>query len=220
MKHRKKALIPLAATASLAILLTGCTTEEEPVEESTSEAVAEAPNVPQQQPTPSASTPQSDEGGDPGVSEVNDGSLQEVAVKYISERENQASHHHEKPNDWLKEVEKHMTKEGFKELSDSVGAGDGAGGYAWNVSHEQGLAVKADTGECEVIDQAGVDTDTEKVVGCAVTDVVVDKDGEPVPVSDIPPTWPFVGPQDDALLHMKKEGESWKVHMDMTGMAN
>lgn len=217
-------LIALVAAGGLA--LSGCTNTEEPTEpEATNTAKAEAPEVEGQEPSEEATTSEGTEATSdappPEALAVEDGTLQEAAQAYVNVRENQASHHHEKAGDWLGDVKKHMTEDGYKRLTENIGSvGDASGGYAWNVSHDKGLSVKVEMGECFELTQAGEGTDTSKTVSCSVTDIVVDKEGKPIPTTDIPPTWPYVGEQQDALLAMKKDGEGWKVDMDMTGMAN
>lgn len=205
------------------LVLAGCTNTEEPQGQESVAPTAEAPDV---EGTPGGSqtgveaTPKQT-GKPPEALGIEDKALQKAAEDYINARENQASHFHKKPTDWLDDVKEYMTSEGHKRLTDRAGSAYGAaGGYAWDVSHEEGLAVKAQVGECSELTQAGGNTDTKKTVSCSVLDVVVDKDDKNVPTTEIPPTWPYVGEQQNALLEMRKDGEGWKVHMDMTGMAN
>lgn len=226
-RFRRSTLRIAAVLAAGALVLSGCTDDNEPDEqESSSAPSAEAPDVGNGETGGSsdsggaeAETPE-EEGPPPEALDVEDKALQETAEKYITVRENQASHHHDKPTDWLGDIKKYMTTEGYQTLSEGIGP-DASGGYAWNVSHDQGLAVKPRVGECVELTQASeTSSDTEKTVSCSVTDIVVDKDGKNVPTNQIPATWPYVGDQQDALLEMKKDGEGWKVNMDMTGMAN
>lgn len=228
MKATKRSRVTLGFAAILttsALALSGCTSGEGgPEETDTSTPTAEAPDVGGNPSTSGGGgkteTP-TEEGAPPEALAVEDKSLQETAEKYIHERENQASQFRKKPEDWLKSVKKYMTSDGFAQLKSTVGTeGDASGGYAWNVSHDKGLSVKAQVGECVELTQAGGGSDTEKTVSCSLTDLVVDKKGKNVPTADIPSTWPFVGDQQDALLSMKKDGKGWKVDMDMTGMAN
>lgn len=212
----------IALVAVGGIALFGCTNNEEPSEpEPTTTSEAQAPEVegsePSQSPPPSQGV--SDGGGEPPQAlEIEDETVQETAEQYLTERENQASHYRDEPNDWLATVKEYMTEEGYARLTEDVSGG--SGGYAWGISHDQGLAVKVEVGQCEELTQTGADTDTEKTISCSVNDVVVDKDGKRIPTTEIPPTWPYVGQQQNALLEMKKSGEGWKVDMDMTGMAN
>lgn len=226
--HRGAITLAAILTAG-ALTLSGCTSESEPEDPTSSSApIAEAPGV---EGGGGQEADPSDSGGADDVPEEQapppealsvEESLQETAEKYISARENQASYFHKKPADWLGKVKEHMTPEGYEALRSSVGSPDEAsGGYAWNVSHDQGLAVKPQVGECMELTQASeTSSDTTKTVSCSVTDVVVDKEGKNVPTNEIPPTWPYVGEQQDALLEMVKDGEGWKVNGDMTGMAN
>lgn len=159
----------------------------------------------------------------PGVDPVSDKSLQEAAEDYLNARENQMSAKHDKPIDWLDDVEPLMTSSGFKKLKDSIGeAGEAGvgGGHAWQVSHDDGLGVEVQVGQCGVDMAIEVDEADRKIVRCSVSDVVVDEDGEPVSSTDVPPMWPFVGPQKPAVLEMVKEGGSWKVQQDATGMVS
>lgn len=214
-----KTPLTLGLLAITTLALAACTSTPEAQPTTTApEAVA---------PTVQANTPPTsdeDAGGKPvvGAPEANDvdESIQKVAEQFIHERENQASYNRKKPEDWLKAVKPIMTASGYKQLTAQVGGGaDAQGGYAWDVSHEKGLAVKAKVGKCLHLTQAGGSA-TEKTVTCSVIDIVVGKDGQPITSSDIPSTWPFVGEQQDALLTLKKEGGGWKVEMDATGMAN
>lgn len=158
----------------------------------------------------------------PGVEPVDNESLQGTAEDYLNARENQMSYQHEKPLDWLDDVKPLMTQEAFAELEESTGGGEGvsSGGNAWAISHEEGLAVQAEVGECGVDMAAGLDEPDSKMVRCPVTDVVVDEDGDPVPSTEIPSMWPYVGPQRPAVLHMVREDGQWKVQMDATGLAS
>lgn len=225
--RRSRATLGFAALLTAgALVLSGCTNGgDEPEETGSSAPTAEAPDVGGDPGTSNDDSGETqvpdDQGPPPEALDVEDKSLQATAEKYLDERENQASHFRKKPKDWLGSVKKHMTDDGFAELKSSIGSGAGAsGGYAWDVSHEEGLSVKVQVGECLELTQAGGNTDTEKTVSCSLTDLVVDKKGKNVSTTDIPPTWPFVGEQPDALLSMKKDGKGWKVDMDMTGMAN
>lgn len=229
MKNIKRSRATMGFIALIAtggIILSGCTNGDEPSDpEASNTASAEAPPVEGEEPTEETPSETDEEAptddAPPEALEIEDKALQEAAQKYVTVRENQASHNHKKAGDWLGDAKKYMTKDGYKRLTEQVGSPDEAsGGYAWNISHDQGLAVKVEMGECVELTQAGNNTDTSKTVSCAVTDIVVDKKGKPVPTTDIPATWPYVGEQQDALLAMKKDGEGWKVDMDMTGMAN
>lgn len=222
---RSRAALSLAALAAVgALLLSGCTSDE-PEAEPTNTAEAEAPAVNGNEPDVEEEAPSSEEdvateeAPPPEALAVEDETIQEIAQKYINERENQASHYREEPTEWLDDVKEYMTAEGHQSLAETAGEG-ASGGYAWAQSHDQGLAVEVRVGECEELTQAGEGSDTEKTISCPVTDIVVDEDGDNLPTNEIPPTWPYVGDQQDALLAMKKSGEGWKVDMDMTGMAN
>lgn len=225
-RHHRAVLGVAAILTASALALSGCTNDPEPEEPTPEAPTAEAPEV-----GGDGGSDTSDAGGEgeateeqappPEALDVEDQALQETAEKYITVRENQASYHHEKPGDWLDEVKEYMTPEGYQTLTEGVGSAEPGGGYAWTVSHEQGLAVNPEVGECVELTQASEGTsDTEKTVSCPLTDIVVDKDGKNIPTNEIPPTWPYVGEQQDVLLSMKKDGEGWKVDMDMTGMAN
>lgn len=224
-RYRRVTLGVAAILTASALVLAGCTNDPEPEEQTSEAPTAEAPEVGGDggsSPSDSGGAEESPEeqGPPPEALDVEDGTLQEAAVQYITVRENQASYHHKKPTDWLDEAKKYMTAEGYQTLADNAGSGAG-GSYAWTVSHDQGLAVKPQVGECVELTQATETvSDTEKTVSCPVTDIVVGKDGKPIPTNQIPATWPYVGEQQDALLGMKKDGEGWKVNMDMTGMAN
>lgn len=220
----------LAAAAVGGILLSGCSSQDETAPAPTTQAAeAVAPKVEVQPPSAAPGTQATGPGTQappsiappPEAKIVNDASLQETAAKYLNERENQASHFRSKPGDWLTEARKLMTEGGYNKLTANMGSLDNVtGGYAWNVSHEQGLAVKVDVGQCVELAQGSAGTDNDKTVTCPVRDLVVDKEGKNVPTTKIPPTWPYVGKQQDALLSMKREGGGWKVEADMTGMAN
>ena len=219
--------ITLAAILTVsALAFTGCNDHPESEDSATSNAPsAKAPDIEHNEGADSSgeSAGESEESAPPPESlSIKDKSLQETAEKYISARENQASHFHKKPSDWLNEVKKYMTPEGYELLKSNTGSlDDASGGYAWTVSHDQGLEVKPRVGECVELTQASEAlSETTKTVSCSVLDIVVDKKGKNVPTNEIPPTWPYVGEQQDALLEMTKKGEGWKVNADMTGMAN
>lgn len=224
-RYRRATLGVAAILTASALVLAGCTNDPEPEEQTSEAPSAEAPEVGGDggsSPSDSGGGEESPEeqGPPPEALDVEDGTLQEVAVQYITVRENQASYYHEKPTDWLDEAKEYMTTEGHQTLTESAGSGAG-GSHAWTVSHDQDLAVKPEVGECVELTQATETiSDTEKTVSCPVMDIVIGKDGEPIPTNQIPATWPYVGEQQDALLGMKKDGEGWKVNMDMTGMAN
>lgn len=221
-----KGLIALIATSGL--VLSGCTSDDPSPEPTDAKSTgAEAPDVdegetpPSDEPSSDEDKPDDEDAAPPEALDIEDKTVQEAAEKYLDARENQASYKHKKPEDWLKQVKKYMTDEGFKELSDSTGDDKGTGGgSAWSVSHKQKIAVKVNVGKCKELTQAGTNSDTEKTISCSVSDIVVDKDGKNLPTTKIPSGWPYVGDQQTALLDMRKEGKGWKVHMDMTGMAN
>lgn len=228
-KRYRRATLGFAAILTAgALALAGCTDDKEPDDQASSTAPsAEAPGVGGDGGSEGSSESEGDEElpedqGPPPEALSVDETLQESAEKYISARENQASHFHKKPTDWFGKVKKYMTADGYDTLKASAETGDDAsGGYAWGVAHDQGLAVKPQVGECKELTQASkTSSDTKKTVSCSVTDIVVDKKGKNVPTNKIPSTWPYVGEQQDALLEMVKDGEGWKVNMDMTGMAN
>lgn len=218
------------ASAALAgtLLLTGCggDGEEQPQDPGTTAPGAQAPEV-----AGSPSAPASDSATSatpsaptssakpPTATEVQDKALQRTAAEFVNERENQASHYRKKPQDWIADVKPYMTAAGHKELSESASGGLSAGGNAWTVSHDEGLAVKTEVGQCKELSQAG-STATTKTVSCPVMDLVIDKEGKKVATNKVPPMWPYVGEQQDALLEMKKEGGGWKVNRDATGLAN
>lgn len=204
----------LAAAAALAVMLAGCASGEGQ-EAATESAVPEAtaPLV--------GGDEESGSSGAPSVAATpaGDQGLQEAAAGYLNVRENQASHFHAKPGDWFVQAQPFMTPEGYAALTAGIeDVGNLQGGYAWEVSHEQGLAVRVQVGECVLV-PGGAHTESEKDVSCPVTDVVVDRAGNPVPSMSIPATWPYVGDQPDAVLSMKVVDGGWKVDADQTGMS-
>lgn len=226
--RRTPTLVLASAALAGTLLLTGCGDggEEQPQDAGTTAPGAQAPEVAG---SPSASTSAPEETAKPSASAssakpptatgVEDKDLQHAAAEFVNERENQASHYRKKPQDWIADVKPYMTKAGHKELSASASGGVSAGGNAWTVSHDEGLAVKTQVGQCKELSQAG-STATTKTVSCPVTDLVIDKEGKQVATTKVPPMWPYVGEQQDALLEMKKEGGGWKVNRDATGLAN
>ena len=153
----------------------------------------------------------------PSVSST-DELVQQAAVGFVTVRENQQSHQHAKPRDWLTQVAEYMTTDGHSELAASIPE-EGHTGDTWNVSHDEGLGVAVEMGECVVYEAAGVNEPDHKIVQCPVSDVVVGSDGKPVAVTEIPAVWPYVGPQTPAVLEMKQVGGKWLVHADWTGLA-
>lgn len=207
-------------------LLAGCATTADPsASPSTTpsidqpRAVPATPSVPQvpdlsTSASPDPSSPDASPGDEPTLAPVSK-NVTEVATKYLKERENASSHYRTSPTEWLDKVKPLMTSDGYKQVRAGVSE-DAGDDRVWQVSHEQGLAVKV-TAECQV-DTAGGDTDTFKALVCTITDMPVDKDGNLVPTTKIPDSWPYAG-TNTATLNMTNTAEGWRVSLDASGMA-
>lgn len=195
----------------------GAETEAEPQPED-----GPASDEPEDEESP-ADTAEEAQGADeapdpPDVSSAGD-NIQNAAEAYLYERENQQSYYHEEASGWLDDIEQFMTEDGFSELQDRIPE-DGRVGDAWRVAEQNNLAVAVELGECVVYEAAGIDEDDHKVVQCPLMDIVVDEDGDPVATTDIPPVWPYVGPQTPATLEMMlNDDDDWVVHADRSGQA-
>lgn len=224
-----------ALVMSLTLVLAACSGDDpEPEETQTPQPSPTAPQDTEAEPEPEPGAPTTDEPDEeeeeaeeaqeadeapppPDVSAAGE-NIQSAAEAYLHERENQQSYHHEEPSGWLEEIEPLMTEDGFAEMADTIPE-DGRVGDAWRVADENNLAVAVEVDECVVYEAAGVDEDDHKIIQCAMVDIVVDDDGDPVPVTNIPPLWPYVGPQSPAMLEVMEVDGDWLVHADLTGRA-
>ncbi len=145
-----------------------------------------------------------------------DAALSAAAQAYLDARENAVSHYHQSATDWLTVVEPTMTPEGFAALRAEIGDGGGSA-YAWETAHEMGLAVKVVT-RCEEDPNAA--TADVRVLLCEIDDQVIDESGAVLPTTAVPTVWPYVGPQPSAMLELRRVGDTWRVHADLTGSAS
>lgn len=180
-----------------------------------------------QDPTRSTSAPDDVSGtsappeGAPEVGELGDEkqAIIKTATGFIVARENQWSHQHKSPLDWLEEARPYVTDSYYKSMKERINP-EGSAGAEWSIAHDKGYAVKARVSECGVNVASGVDDESNKTVQCAVTDLVVDKDGNQVPTTQIPLEWTRVGSQPVAMLLIVKQGDKWLVDQDGTGMVS
>lgn len=207
---RTTSVIALGLFASL--LMAGCGGTTAPSTTPTTGPSVDQPNV-QVSPsaTPSATADPDDA---PTLAPVGK-NVSDVALAYLTERENAASAYRKDPNDWLDDVKDLMTAEGFKALKESVGGGDGDD-RMWQTSHEEGLSVSV-TVECQA-DTAAPNTDKDKALLCVTHDQVLGKDGKPLATSKIPASWPYTGTQ-TATLNMVNTDSGWRVALDASGLA-
>lgn len=137
-----------------------------------------------------------------------------VAAKYIEARENAESWNREKPDSWLSDVKKLMTERAYAKLAEEhKGAGTS---FVWDASHSSGLGVKPVLTGCTIPGETVGKSET--VLRCNFTDQVIDKSGKPVPLTQVPPVWPHVGPK-AAVLVMKSEKGSWRIDSDRSAAA-
>lgn len=243
MARKPYALRAVAVAVALAFGVAGCSTEtdtegtpSDPTPPPTTQAVPMEPAPPEAEPTtgpqaqPSATDPAGGTEGPvagtgssdeqmPDVKDLDDEVLIEAATGFIQARENQWSHHHTSPLDWLEEARPYVTDSYYEAQQERINP-EGSAGSEWNIAHDQGLAVEARVSECGVNVASGVDDENSKTVQCAVTDIVVDQDGNQVPTTQIPLNWTRVGSQPVAMLLMVREGDKWLVDQDGTGLVS
>lgn len=222
-----------AAAITLLVTTAGCGQDKPadtaptaaPTVSATPTPTTSATNIPDTAPTAAAPTGAASDEPTPGETDPGyglKGAPKEVvraAAKYLDARENQVSWYQKRDASWLTVLKSTMTAKGYNAIAEQVKAGAGGSNYAWDTSHDEGLAVKTFVG-CEVSEAAGVDTATEKIVLCSLVDQVVGKDGKPVPLNDIPDTWPYIGQQTSPQLEIHKVGGRWLVDHDYTGEAS
>lgn len=202
------------------VLCTSCTTagsEEETTTTTTGPSITAAdPGTAQPTTTGSSGTSQSSVNPQDTVAAATQvaGQTFDAATKYLTARENAASHYQKTPNSWVDEAKPAMTPAFYKQLSS---ADAGPGEYAWGAAHTGGIKIKVST-ECATY-PAIPQTATTQTITCSVRDAVVDKNGKPYPLAQVPPQWPFAGEQPMALLRMEKVGNQWLVAGDDTGQA-
>lgn len=155
----------------------------------------------------------------PEIGEIGSAEVSEVAAAYIEARENRVSHTMEAPEDWLDVAEPFLTEEAHERMLGEINP-EGSLGSDWYTAHDEGLAVEVTVEDCGVNVASGVDEEDRKMVQCAVSNTLVDEDGEPIPTTQIPAGWTAVGPQPAAMLLMVQEDGSWLVSDDYTGRAS
>ena len=234
MRQRNRLAAVIGAGALSVAVFGGCTPDDpppadgsEPASPSASYAGpggASAPGIPgasapEETPSPSAPIsiePSADPTTVPTMGEAPSETIS-VAERYLDARENALAWNHDKPSSWLKEVKPIMTTDGYQKLSEGY-SDEGNPGYAWSLSHREGLAVKVAT-DCAVPSAAG-STKTQVTLQCGVTDQVVDKSGKPIPLTKIPDAWTHVGPQPPAVLSLVAKDGEWLINADLTGQVN
>ena len=144
-----------------------------------------------------------------------DPALSAAAGRYLQARENAISYTHPTPRDWLRQAGPAMTSTGWARLAASLGDG---GGFPADTARAHRWSVQA-TVACRTDPDAPSATPTVATVLCAVTDRTVDAAGRPVPAKDLPGLWPYTGPQQPALLVLRRLDGSWLVDDDQTGRA-
>ncbi len=138
-----------------------------------------------------------------------------VAARYLAARENAISYRHPSARDWLTEVQPVMTRAGWQRLSVSLGD---SGGFPAATARQHQWSVRV-TVACRHNPDAGLATNSQAALICAVTDSTIDAGGMPVPAKDLPGIWPYNGSQPPALLAMRKVDGQWLVDTDETGQA-
>lgn len=136
-----------------------------------------------------------------------------AAARYLAVRENRLSVCQTSPDVWKRRLERLMTKKG-RLYHPEIGNADAA---AHDEAKRHGWYVRA-TVTCHPNPEMGAPTATVKPLFCGVTDKTIDAAGRPVPTRKLPDTWPFHGPQDPAPMSMKKQGGTWLVDLDGTGL--
>ncbi len=141
--------------------------------------------------------------------------IEAVATGYLTARENAISYRHPSARDWLAEVQPVMTPAGWQRLSASVGD---SGGFPAATARQHQWSVRV-TVRCRHNPDAGLATNSQASLICAVTDSTVDTSGLPVPAKDLPGIWPYNGSQPPALLAMREVDGRWLIDTDETGRA-
>ncbi len=141
--------------------------------------------------------------------------VEAVATGYLTARENAISFRHPGARDWLAEVQPVMTPAGWQRLSASLGD---SGGFPAATARQRQWSVRV-TVACRYNPDAGVVTNSQASLICAVTDSTVDTSGMPVVAKDLPGIWPYNGSQLPALLAMRNVDGRWLVDSDETGRA-
>lgn len=167
--------------------------------------------------TSSASSSATTESADAKGAEVPksvDAQSQDAAKKYLNARENASSAYQKDQMSWVDEAKPAITPKLYAELKK---AGPMSGQYEWDAAHKAKIKVKT-SAQCDLNPNAP-STDTMRVLICSLTDMVVDEQGKPMPVSKVPPQWGNAGPMPTVQLVVKKSGSSWLVDSDATGLA-
>lgn len=138
----------------------------------------------------------------------------EVAQTYLNARENAESYYQKTNTSWVDEAKPAMSDSFYKKMK-AEGASNGQ--YQWDMAHKLKIKVKV-TSQCDRNENAP-STPTRYVAICSVTDLVVDEKGKPYPLSKVPEQWGNGGQMPTAQLVMAKQGDSWVVADDATGMA-
>ncbi len=142
--------------------------------------------------------------------------LSGAAARYLQARENAIGYTHPAPRDWLRQARPAMTATGWSRLSASLGD---SGGFPAATARTHRWSVQA-TVACQPDPDAPPATPTVATLVCAVTDRTVDPTGHPVQAIDLPGLWPYTGPQQPALLVLRRlDGGRWLVDDDETGRA-
>lgn len=136
-----------------------------------------------------------------------------AAAHYLAVRENRLSACRTSVASWEHRLEQLMTKKG-RLYHPAPGHGEEA---YHQEAKQHGWYVRA-TVACHPNPEMGAPTATVKPLFCGVTDATIDKAGRPVPARKLPGAWQFDGPQDPAPMSMKKQGGTWLVDLDGTGL--
>lgn len=167
--------------------------------------------------SPSA-TPQSEKEKEKAAKQMDPGdvdSKQLVAVRsYLKVRENSESMAYKDPAAWEKALGEVATDEGVKTAMEAYRPAEVSNSR--QVAQRLGYEVKVVVGDCVENPGFGGGKDT-LAVQCALTDLVVDDEGETVTSSDVDITWPYYGKQPSPTLVLAKEGGEWLVDGDYTG---
>lgn len=155
----------------------------------------------------------------PSMSKVT-GDVTTVARKYVEVRENAQSYYQKTPRSWLSQMKPLVSATLYAKMKrDASGAQNGNLGNVWATAHARKLTVHV-VSKCQVNNQGGPNTASRKFLTCTVNDKPADKDGKVLPLTQIPPNWPYAGAQAAAQLDMRKEKGRWVVNADYTGQAD
>lgn len=164
----------------------------------------------QETPEPTAGADADSEGEDLG--EISKEQLAAVTA-YLDVRENAETIRYPKVEDWEKDLKGVTTTAGYESAMEWFAPNRMSA--ARSIATTEGYAVKAQPSGCYPNSNYPA-TDTSIGLQCNLMDLVVDKNGDPIPTTEIDQTYPYFGQQDGPMLVLVKDGDKWLVDADNT----